>query len=169
MKITAARYADGELHLQCPQADARRLVYGFKAGDYDLVPHKDKRSLNANSYAWSLINKIAAAVGESPIDIYKQQTADMADTVDSRHAVPDEKVKDYILRWQEGHLGRQCLLYPSQAPGYTVVTRIYGSSDYDTKQMSRFIDGLLQECEALDIETKDPGYIAALLRDWRAT
>lgn len=37
---------------------------------FDLKDHKDKRSLNANAYAWALIGKIADALRTTKEDVY---------------------------------------------------------------------------------------------------
>ena len=42
----------------------------------------------------------------------------------------------------------------------------FGSSQYDTKQMSRLIDGIVGECEDLGIETMTPGELAMLKEGW---
>ena len=53
--------------------------------------------------------------------------------------------------------------------GNTVIIRAYrGSSTYDSKQMSRLIDWLVQEAEELEIETEDPAYINSLIERWES-
>jgi hypothetical protein len=42
----------------------------------------------------------------------------------------------------------------------------YGSSSYDTAEMSRLIDLVVQDCKALDIETDTPEQIALRLARW---
>lgn len=44
----------------------------------------------------------------------------------------------------------------------------YGSSTYDTRQMSQLIDSLVQDCKALDIETMAPDKLAAMMEAWNA-
>lgn len=41
-----------------------------------------------------------------------------------------------------------------------------GTSEYDTKEMSIFIDGVVQEAKQLDIETMTPNEIEHLKRMW---
>lgn len=72
MRIDSARMQGGELVLTASVPDARRFVYGFKSGEYDISPAKKKRSLNANSFAWKLINDIALAVRETPETVYRE-------------------------------------------------------------------------------------------------
>ena len=55
-----------------------------------------------------------------------------------------------------------------QIEGFTNVILYYGSSVYDTKQMSQLIDHLIQDARALGIETLPPEELAritSLLRD----
>ena len=42
----------------------------------------------------------------------------------------------------------------------------YGSSSFNTKQMSRLIDGVVQDCKACGIETKPQQEIDSLLKEW---
>ena len=46
------------------------------------------------------------------------------------------------------------------------VTLYYGSSTYDTEQMSRLIDNVVQDCKALDIETETPERLAMMMEAW---
>ena len=41
-----------------------------------------------------------------------------------------------------------------------------GSSDYDTAQMSRLIEIIIQECKAQGIETMTPRELDALVSRW---
>ena len=44
----------------------------------------------------------------------------------------------------------------------------YGSSTYNTRQMSRLIDSLIEECKEQGIETMTPAELALLKEDWDA-
>ena len=46
------------------------------------------------------------------------------------------------------------------------VVLYYGSSTFDTQQMSRLIDGLVQDCRALGLETLPPDKLALLKEAW---
>ncbi len=51
--------------------------------------------------------------------------------------------------------------------GTNVVVRCYyGSSQYNTKQMSRLIDNLVQDCKAVGIETDTPEEIERIKYLW---
>ena len=67
--------------------------------------------------------------------------------------------------WQRGHIGRKAEREPAYT-GYSNVFFHMGSSDFDTRQMSMLIDNLIQDCRALDIETRPQDAIEALLEAW---
>ena len=52
--------------------------------------------------------------------------------------------------------------------GDAVVVRAYfGSSVYSTKQMSRLIDYIVQDCRQVGIETMTPEELARIKEDWK--
>lgn len=166
MRITAARYENGELHLKCDPREGLRFVYDFKDGDWDLRKAKTKRSLNANSYAWELIHQIALKLRMDPIEVYRNAIRHTPGTLAFTGTYREEDAPVIIRKWEEDHIGRQAWQIPNGTPGYTDVMLIFGSSDYDTRTMSAFIDLLIQDAQALEIETKDPADVESLLRKW---
>ena len=171
MKIYGARYEKGELHLKCEPPDGLKFVYSFKEGQYEITPQKKekkRRSLDANSYAWVLIDKIAAKVGASPEDVYRNAVRDTGGISLAPEEVPVDRLEQYIRGFVGGHLGRQVKIFPSYTFGYVNVIRVLGSSDYDTAQMARFINGLQEEAAVLEIEVRDPAWVQSLLDSWEA-
>ena len=171
MKIFGARYEKGELHLKCEPPDGLKFVYGFKEGLYEILPQKKEkkhRSLDANAYAWVLIDQISAKVGTAPLDVYRNAVRDTGGVSLPAEEVPLDQVESFIRDWVGNHLGRQVKIFDAYRMGAVNIIRVYGSSDYDTAQMARFIDGLVQDAQALGIETKDPAYIKSLLDSWEA-
>ena len=52
--------------------------------------------------------------------------------------------------------------------GESVIVRAYyGSSQYNTKQMARLIDAVVEDCKSLEIETLPPDKLAAMKEEWR--
>ena len=56
--------------------------------------------------------------------------------------------------------------FPSKLKVCVNVTVWYGSSTYDTEQMSRLIDAVVQDCERAGIETMTPAELDALVSRW---
>ena len=167
MVISAARIQDGELVLTLANPeDAAKLVYRFKPGDYEIEKVKQKRSLEANAYAWVLIHKIAARVHEPPVEIYRRYIRDIG-SKRTVVCVQTGDLEDVVKTFTFNHIGRMVNIGESKIPGCATVEMIYGSSDYDTEQMSALIDAIVQDCDALDIETKTQEEIEILLHNWR--
>jgi hypothetical protein len=174
MIIHGIRYADGELHLKCDPREGIRASYEVEAGkDYDIVLRKEKRSLNANAYAWQLIHKIAAELSKppnapvQPIEVYRRAIEETPDKDAEFICIKDTAAPAFIQSWENGHLGRMCEQFPSDTPGFTVIRIIYGSSDYDREQMSQLINVLVEDAKALGIETKNPEDVKSLLSQWK--
>ena len=167
LRITGIRYTDGELHIACSPAEGIRAAHMVeKDKKYDLVLHKEKRSLTANSYAWVLINRIAERIHEPPVVVYRRYIRDIGSKRSITH-IPIEDVERETQDFCAGHIGRLISVGESGMPGYAMVIKIYGSSSFDTRQMAAFIDQIVQDAQALGIETKDPNEIESLLNSWR--
>lgn len=164
MRIDAARYEGGELILTTSDAGARRLVYEFQPGEYELRRAKKKRSNDANAYAWELIDKIAAATGLTKTEVYRNAVREIGG-VSVQSVVLTAALDDLRRSWCSGHLGWQVeVITPGKE--WTTVNLIYGSSAYDTKQISRLIDGLIQDAKALGIETLPPDKLEGMMQAW---
>jgi len=165
MNITAAEWCAGKLTLTTSDPDAVRFAIGFEAGDYSLAKAKKRRSLDANAYAWVLIDKIAAVMRLGKEEVYRNAIRDIGGNSEIV-CVPDKAVDTLRRCWEKNGLGWQMDTMPSKLPGCTNAVLYYGSSAYDTKQMSVLIDRLIQDAKALGIETMPPDKLAGLLEAW---
>lgn len=110
------------------------------------------RSLDANAYAWVLIDKIAEKTGVKKSEVYRnaiREIGGVSDTV----CVLDRAVERLRSGWEKNGLGWQTDTTPSKHEGCTNVILYYGSSSYDSKQQAQLIDSLVQDAEALGIPT----------------
>jgi len=166
MKIKAARWEAGNLILSVENpAEAIRFAYRFEAGEYEILKAKRRRSLDANAYAWVLIDKIAAAVNVSKTEIYKNTIKEIGGN--SQIVCVSAEAADELCRgWRHNGLGWQTESFPSVIEGYINVVLYYGSSCYDTRQMSALIQHLVDDCQSLGIETKSAEEIDSLLSGW---
>jgi hypothetical protein len=130
----------------------------------EIKKWRKKRSLDANAYAWVLIDKIAQATGVPKTEVYRQAIREIGGVSDIV-AVPDNAVDKFREGWSKQGIGWQTEILDSK-PGYKRIVVYYGSSTYDTKQMSALIDSLVQEAQALGIETLPPHEIARLNSLW---
>lgn len=127
----------------------------------DIKKHREKRSLNANAYCWVLIEKIAEKMKMSKDEIYKRELCDygtIATDDDGRKIIfslkADIDVGKYFKYYKE--------LGYSKDKKFKHYYVIKGSSEYDSNEMAKFIDGIVQDCQTLGIETLTPEEIAKL-------
>lgn len=77
MRLDGVRWAGGELIFSTSDPEAIRLMRDFEPGDYELKPKKRLRSLDANAYAWMLMDRLSAATGLSKSEIYRNTIRDI--------------------------------------------------------------------------------------------
>ena len=136
--------------------------------DLEVKEHRKKRSLDANAYAWVLINKIADALRITPKEIYRQAIQNVGGNYEVI-PIKAEAADHFKQIWEAQGLGWPCVdMGKSKIDGYRNLRAYYGSSTYDTRQMSQLIDNLVQDCRALDIEVKSDEEISSLLGGWNA-
>lgn len=132
----------------------------IKIGQY-----KKKRSLDANAYCWTLISKIAEKTNVAKEDVYRAAIKEIGGNSDTV-CIQNKAVETLRDGWSRNGIGWQTDTFPSKIEGCTNVILYYGSSTYDVAQMSRLINIIIQDCEALEIETKSQAEIDSLLNSW---
>lgn len=136
--------------------------------DVTVKKHREKRSLDANAYAWALMDKLAEATGTPTSEVYRQAVKDVGGNTEIV-CVREKAVQKLCGGWNKNGIGWQTEVMDSKIDGCKNVVLYYGSSTFDTKQMSRLIDNIVQDCKAVGIETLTPQQLDALKEDWRCT
>ena len=121
-----------------------------KVVDIEIKPHREKRSRDANAYCWMLIDKIAAAMNEDKVTIYREAIRSIGG-VSEPICVRDRAVDAIRESWEQRGIGWITDTMPSKIEGCTTVILYYGSSTYDKEQMSRLIDHLTRDAQELGI------------------
>jgi predicted lipase len=127
--------------------------------------HREKRSLDSNAYAWTLLGKLAKKLRLPKEEIYRNYIREIGGNSDIV-CVQDKAVNKLRQGWSKNGLGWVTETMPSKLDGCTNVVLYYGSSIYDTEQMSRLIDLIVNDCKAQGIETKTPEEIAKMMTLW---
>lgn len=150
------------------QGDFRPYVDEFADKDLkaEIKPFKAKRSLSANGYAWVLINKLAEKLNMSPIDVYKNAIRNIGGVFETV-CCQNKAVEKFRKAWESNGIGWQTEILDSKLDGCTNIICYYGSSEYDTAQMSRLIDNIVQDCKAVGIETMTPAELERLCDSWQ--
>lgn len=161
------RIEGGELILSVPLNEARRIAYKFKPGEYELKRSCKKRSLDANGMAWALIHQIAEAVRIAPNEVYREAIRNIGG-VSEVVMIKREAVDQFVEAFCKDHIGRQVQVMPNANREYMTLIVSYGSSDYNTAQMSRLLDALIEDARSLGITIPDDERISSLLEEWDA-
>lgn len=158
-----------QLYLEVNEVnDFKQLVddmNGCEKLSIEIKPYRARRSLDANAYAWVLMDRLASKVGESKEDIYREYIKNIGGNSETV-CVQDKAVERLCEGWSKNGIGWQTDTFPSKIEGCTNVILYYGSSTYDTAQMSRLLDLIIQDCKAVGIPTETPDEIARLKALW---
>ena len=147
------------------QPDALQDITG-KDLDITAKVHREKRSLNANSFFHQLVTKIAEKAGTSNTHEKNRCIREYGqwEVIDGK--IPTIKMKpeyeDRMLDIDGLHVK-----VVRRDPDGVVFGLMRGSHTYDTKEMARLIDGTVQDAKALGIETLTPDKLERMKAAWK--
>lgn len=146
--------------------DFRETYEDLKDCDCDLrlKRYRHKRSTNANAYCWQLINQIADLINSTAEDVYREAIRRVGVFQDVELTEKAAKTMQHI--WHEHGIGWMTEKVDDTENG-VLIRFYYGSSVYNTKQMSRLIDDIVTDAKELGIETKTPNELSLLKSEWR--
>lgn len=127
--------------------------------DVKITKHREKRSLNANSYLWKLVTEIGNVLSKSKEEVYLQMLVDYGQS-EMISILSGIDVKGYFKYYK---LAGSSMLNGKLFNHYKVYK---GSSDYDTKEMSILLNGVVQEAKNLGIKTKEDYELEKLIEEW---
>jgi hypothetical protein len=145
---------------------AKKSNKGLKV---EICQWREQRSLDANAYFHVLVDKISKVVGRGAEEIKREMNLDygtiMRDEKGGKVGIKLPKSVNVNLiypyaKWFDTRIenGIEFNCYIIYKPTHTL----------DTKEMAQLIDGVVQECKDLDIETKTPDQIAEMLSLWES-
>lgn len=143
------------------RSEAINWVHGLDYdpnGDYviELKKKRKSRSMSANRYFWTLVHQLAVKLGLTDDEVYRELVRDYG--VSEMLAIPDEQKKVFARGW-----GRDSTGWFVEDMGAGLLRIYYGTSVYNTQEMSRIIDGLVRECKTQGIETMTDDELRALM------
>lgn len=160
MNISSVRIEGDELILKSPDlSEIRRFAYQFKAGEYQIERKKKKRSTDANALCWKMCTEIANVLRTDKDSVYVEMLRRYGQS-DIVSVVSSVDVKGYFKYYEE--FGRGTV----NGKEFTHYKVYKGSSEYDTREMSILLDGILDEAKGLDIEVITEREKSLLIEDW---
>lgn len=136
----------------------------------EIKQYRGKRSLDANAYYWQLLTQLADALNISKPAAHNRMLRQYGQLmiIDEQAVytvLPDtEEAEKAINAAETYHLKPTSQV--KQGKGgkmYRTYMMLRGSSDYDTKEMSVLISGLVEECKEQGIETIPPDELRRIL------
>ena len=126
-----------------------------KTYDVEIKLHREKRSLNSNSYLWKLCTEIASVLNSDKDTIYFEMLKryGVSDLVPIAKEVP---IADYFKYYEIESQNEKWVWY-----------KVYkGSSRYNSKEMSVLLNGIVSECKEMGIPTKEDWEINKMIESW---
>lgn len=128
--------------------------------EFEVKEHKEKRSLNANAYAWKLITEIGNVTRLSKEEVYLDMLKHYGQS-EIVSVLSNIDVSGYFKYYEA--IGTAKL----QGKDFTHYKIYKGSSEYNTYEMSVLIDGIVHEAKQLDIQTLTPAELSRLKEMWK--
>lgn len=139
----------------------KALVEKGKELAVEVKQYRVKRSLDANAYMWVLLSKMADVLRTTKDELYLH----MLDRYGVfTHIVVKPNVVDKVKHeWRTvRELGEVMI---NGKPGIQLQC-FFGSSTYDTKEMSALLEGVVSEAKEIGIETMTPNELLELKSRW---
>ena len=131
----------------------------------EVKEYRKRRSLDANAYCWVLLDKLAQVTGIPKEHIYRAHIKEIGGNSETV-CIPTRAVDRLREGWAHNGMGWVTDTMPSKLVGCTCVVLYYGSSSYDSGQMARLIDNIVQDCKEQGIETATPEELERLKEGW---
>ena len=154
---------------------ARELVFQLARIEddrvFDVVEHKEKRSLSQNAYYWVLIGKVADKHRISKSRLHNNMLRHYGQRlfIDDKPVIvylPDtEESENTAMESDTVHLKQtSSVMEGNNGITYRAWVMLRGSHDYNTKEMTVLLDGLIQEAKQVDVEVLTPAQLEEMRR-----
>ena len=155
----------GNMTIQADIQALREVIDKGKELSVEVKQYRVKRSLDSNAYCFVLCQKIAEKIKSTKELVYQKFIKD----VGQFEIIPIKKeaTERWIEVWNSKGLGFFSeILKESKLEGYINVISYYGSSVYNTLEMSVLINEIVTQCKELNIETITPFELERLNTEW---
>jgi len=148
------------LSLRTPEA--RKIAETVKQGKpytVEIKEYRKKRSLDQNAMYWSVLTQFAKAMRMGNSEAHNRMLRDYGqlERYEDRPVyvvLPDtEEAERYALDAESYHVKPTSQVkHGNDGKDYRTYMLLRGSSTYDTTEMTRLLDGLLDECRQIGID-----------------
>lgn len=138
----------------------------------EIKPVRKHRSLKANAYAWSLITELANVMRMDKdecyllmLQRYGQNVVDKDGNTVMISAL--SKVPMSVIVSNVGYVAPLATKGYVDGKEFTHYRVLKGSHEFDSREMSIFIDGIVGECKDLGIETLTSSELERMKETWK--
>ena len=140
--------------------DKKILTIELNKGE-EIEVKRRKRSKNSNSYFWTLLQQLCEELNLDVVQEYKDRVKALG--IFRQWEIDSKNVPTFIKTWEDQGVAWFCEIV-EEIGNKTIINAYYGSSSYNSKQMSVLIDNLVQDCNSVGIQTMSDEEIKELIR-----
>ena len=153
------------IQLEYPMTEYYELKEHTEKGKFlevEIKKFRKKRSLDANAYLFILCDKLAKALNSTKEEVYQEAIRKVG--LFEYVAIKNNAVESFLKHWNSMGLGNYAeATEKAKKDGYTVIITYFGSSSYNSKDFSRVLDYVIEECKTQNIETLSENEIKRLV------
>lgn len=129
--------------------------------DEEIEVKRKKRSKNANSYFWKLLQELCFELNLDVIQEYRKRVKELG--IFQTFELDTKNLATFEFLWNKNGIG-WFTEKVEENEEKAIINAYYGSSSYNSKQMSKLIDNLVQDCRSVGIQTLEDIEIEELIR-----
>lgn len=129
--------------------------------DEEIEVKRKKRSKNANSYFWKLLQELCFELNLDVIQEYRKRVKELG--IFQTFELDTKNLATFEFLWNKNGIGWFTEKIEENEEK-AIINAYYGSSSYNSKQMSKLIDNLVQDCRSVGIQTLEDIEIEELIR-----
>lgn len=118
----------------------------------EIEVKRKKRSKSANSYFWELLQQLCYEMNLDVIQEYRKRVKELG--IFQTFELDTKNTPTFEFLWNSRGIG-WFTEKVDEIGEKTILNAYYGSSSYNSKQMSRLIGNLVQDCKSVGIQTLD--------------
>lgn len=127
----------------------------------EIQVKRANRSNKANAYFWELLQQLCYEMNIDVIQEYRKRVKELG--IFRQWELDNNSVPTFIKVWEEKGLA-WFVEKVEEIGNKTIINAYYGSSSYNSKQFSKLLDNLIQDCRSVGIQTLEDLEIQELIR-----
>lgn len=145
---------------QFVQSDTKIITIQIGKNE-EIQVKKKRRSKNANNYFWELLQQLCEEMNLDVIQEYRKRVKELG--IFRQWEIDSSNAPTFVKMWEDKGIA-WFTEKVEEIGNKTIINAYYGSSSYNSKQMSELIDNLVQDCKQIGIKTLDEIELEELIK-----